>query len=92
MDAFLPKILRKNFYTDLKNIPVTVDADKNIRINAYYDSVIRNAKDAFLFQTKRLGTFGADIVRSYAFARTLAFFYRKVPFLTRPLEWLGKIR
>lgn len=92
MDAFLPKILRKNFYTDLKNIPVTVDADKNIHINEYYDSVIRNAKDAFLFQTKKLGTFGADVVRSYAFARTLAFLYRKMPFLVRPLEWLGKIR
>lgn len=92
MDAFLPKILRKNFYTDLKNIPVTVDADKSIHIDEYHDSVIRNAKDAFLFQTKKLGVFGADVVRSYAFARTLAFLYRKMPFLTRPLEWLGKIR
>lgn len=89
---FLPKILRKNFYTDLKNIPVTVDADKSIHIDEYHDSVIRNAEDAFLFQTKKLGVFGADVVRSYAFARTLAFLYRKMPFLTRPLEWLGKIR
>lgn len=92
MDAFLPKILRKNFYTDLKNITVTVDADKSIHIDEYHDSVIRNAKDAFLFQTKKLGVFGADVVRSYAFARTLAFLYRKMSFLTRPLEWLGKIR
>ena len=92
MDAFLPKILRKNFYTDLKNIPVRVSENKEIHIDEYYDSVIRNAKEAFLLQTKKLGTLGADVVRSYAFARTLAFLYKKLPFLTRILEWLGKIR
>ena len=92
MDAFLPKILRKNFYTDLKNIPVRASENKEIHIDEYYDSVIRNAKEAFLLQTKKLGTLGADVVRSYAFARTLAFLYKKLPFLTRILEWLGKIR
>ena len=91
MDALLPKILRKNFYTDLKNIPVQVLDDKRIVINEYYDSVIQNAKDAFLYQTKKLGILGADVVRSYAFAKSLAFLYKKAPFLVKPLELLGKI-
>lgn len=90
MDLFLPKILRRNFYTDLKEIPVSVNSDKSISINAFYDSEIRNAKDAFLLQTKKLGLFGADIVRSYAFARTLAFLYRKMPFALRLLEGFQK--
>lgn len=91
MDAFLPKILRKNFYTDLKNVKASV-SDGQVLFDEYHDAVIRNAKEAFLFQTKKLGVFGADVVRSYAFARTLAFLYRKLPALLRPIEWLGKIR
>lgn len=91
MDVFLPKILRKNFYTDLKNVTARVSEGK-ILFDEYHDDVIRNAKEAFLLQTKKLGTFGADVVRSYAFARTLAFLYRKLPALLRPIEWLGKIR
>lgn len=96
MDVFLPKILRKDFYTNLKNIPVHVsetgdDAGKQISINEYYDSVIKNAKDGFLYQTKKIGVLGADIVRSYAFAKSLSFLYKKTPFLIRPFEWLGKI-
>lgn len=91
MDVFLPKILRKNFYTDLKNIPVHVLEDKRISINEYYDSVIAGAKEAFLYQEKKVGGFGAYIVRSYAFAKSLAFLYKKMPFLVRPVEMLGKI-
>jgi len=30
-------------------------------------------------------------VRSYAFAKSLAFLYKKMPFLVRPVEMLGKI-
>ncbi len=91
MDVFLPKILRKNFYTDLKEIPVTVNADKSVHINEYYDDVIANAKDAFLYQTKHAGSFGADIIRSYAFARVLEFGYKKMPALIKLLELVGKI-
>ncbi len=91
MNLFLPKILRKSFYTDLKNIPVKINPDKSIHINEYYDNVIANAKEAFLYQTRHAGTFGADIIRSYAFARSLAFLYKKTPVLVKPLEWLGKI-
>lgn len=91
MDVFLPKILRKDFYTNLKNIPVTVLEDKRITINEYYDDVIRNAKDSFLYQTKKVGLLGADIVRSYAFAKSLAFLYKKMPYLIRLLEWIGKV-
>lgn len=91
MNLFLPKILRKSFYTDLKNIPVKINPDKSIHINEYYDNVIANAKEAFLYQTRHAGTFGADIIRSYAFARSLAFLYKKIPVLVKPLEWLGKI-
>lgn len=91
MDVFLPKILRKNFYTDLKNIPVHVLEDKRISINEYYDSVIAGAKEAFLYQEKKVGGLGAYIVRSYAFAKSLAFLYKKMPFLVRPVEMLGKI-
>lgn len=91
MDAFLPKILRKDFYTNLKSIPVQVNENKQVTINAYYDSVIQNAKESFLGQTQKLGLFGADIVRSYAFAKALAFLYKKAPFLVRPLELLGKV-
>lgn len=91
MDVFLPKILRKDFYTNLKNIPVTVLEDKQIVINEYYDFVIKNAKDSFLYQTKKIGVLGADIVRSYAFAKSLGFLYKKMPFLVRPLEFVGKI-
>lgn len=94
MDVFLPKILRKDFYTNLKNIPVHIvekDGCKQISINEYYDSVIQNAKDSFLNQTKKIGVWGADIVRSYAFAKSLSFLYKKVSFLLRPFEILGKI-
>ena len=91
MNVFLPKILRKNFYTDLKNIPVHVNADKSVHINEYYDDVIANVKDAFLYQEKKVGGTGAYIVRSYAFAKSLAFLYRKMPFLVRPVELIGKI-
>lgn len=72
MNIFLPKILRRDFYTNLKDIPVTVNADKSITINAYYDDVIAHAKEAFLYQTKHAGTFGADIIRSYALQSPLA--------------------
>ena len=91
MDVFLPKILRRNFYTDLKNIPVQVNADKSVHINEYYDDVIAHAKEAFLYQTKHAGEFGADIIRSYAFARSLAFLYKKMQFLLLPVELLGKL-
>lgn len=91
MDVFLPKILRKNFYTDLKEIPVTVNADKSIHINEYYDDVIAHAKEAFLYQTKHAGVFGADIIRSYAFAKVLGFGYKKMPILIKLLELIGKI-
>ncbi len=91
MNVFLPKILRKNFYTDLKNIPVTVNADKSISINEYYDNVIANVKDSFLYQTKHAGSFGADIIRSYAFAKSLGFVYKKLPFVLPLLSLIGKI-
>lgn len=91
MDVFLPKILRKSFYTDLKEIPVTVNVDKSVHINEYYDDVIARAKDAFLYQTKHAGTFGADIIRSYAFAKVLGFGYKKMPILVKFLELVGKI-
>ncbi|MCF0221539.1 MAG: hypothetical protein HUK19_04520 [Fibrobacter sp.] len=91
MDVFLPKILRKNFYTDLKEIPVTVNADKSVHINEYYDDVIAHAKGAFLYQTKHVGSLGADIVRSYAFAKILGFGYKKMPALIKLLELVGKI-
>lgn len=91
MDLFLPKILRKNFYTDLKNLSPIVLADKSIHINEYYDEVIARAKEAFLFQTKCAGAFGASLIRSYAFAKTLSFFYQKTPALLTPLHALGKI-
>lgn len=91
MDVFLPKILRKDFYTNLKNIPIHVLENKQITINEYYDDVIKNAKEAFLYQNKKIGAFGAYIVRSYAFAKSLAFLYKKIPFLVKPLELLGKI-
>lgn len=91
MNVFLPKILRKNFYTDLKEIPVTVNADKSITINEYYDDVIAHAKEAFLYQTKHAGKFGADIIRSYAFAKSLGFVYKKMPFVLPLLSLIGKI-
>ncbi len=91
MNVFLPKILRKNFYTDLKNLQVQVNADKSISINEYYDDVIAHAKEAFLYQTKHAGVLGADIIRSYAFAKSLAYLYKKLPFMVKPLELLGKI-
>lgn len=91
MDVFIPKILRKDFYTNLKNIPVRVLESKQIVINEYYDYVIKNAKHSFLYQTKKVGALGADIVRSYAFAKSLGFLYKKMPFLVRPLELLGRL-
>lgn len=91
MNVFLPKILRKNFYTDLKNIPVKVNADKSITINEYYDDVIAHAKEAFLYQTEHAGKFGADIIRSYAFAKSLGFVYKKLPFVLPLLSLIGKI-
>ena len=91
MKLFLPEILRKDFYTNLKNIPVKIQADKSISINAYYDSVIAHAKEAFLYQTKHAGVLGADIIRSYAFAKSLGFVYKKLPFLLPLLSLLGKI-
>lgn len=91
MNVFLPKILRKSFYTDLKEIPVTVNADKTISINEYYDDVIAHAKNEFLYQTKHAGEFGADIIRSYAFAKSLGFVYKKLPFVLPLLSLIGKI-
>lgn len=91
MNLFLPKILRKNFYTDLKNIPVRVNADKSITINEYYDDVIAHAKEAFLYQTKHAGKLGADIIRSYAFAKSLGFVYKRMPFVLPLLSLIGKI-
>ena len=91
MNIFLPKILRKDFYTNLKNLPVTVNADKSIHINEYYDDVIAHAKDAFMYQTNKVGAAGAYIIRSYAFAKSLAWLYKNVPFLVKPLEILGKL-
>lgn len=91
MNVFLPKILRKNFYTDLKEIPVTVAADKTIHINEYYDDVIAHVKDSILYQTKHAGEFGADIIRSYAFAKSLGFVYKKLPFVLPLLSLIGKI-
>jgi hypothetical protein len=91
MNLFLPKILRKDFYTNLKEIPVTVNADKSVHINEYYDDVIAHAKEAFEFQTKKVGAGGAYIIRSYAFAKSLAWLYKNMPVLVKPLELLGKI-
>ena len=91
MNLFLPKILRKDFYTNLKNLPVTVNADKSIHINEYYDDVILHAKEAFEFQTRKVGAAGAYIIRSYAFAKSLAWLYKNVPVLVKPLELLGKL-
>ena len=91
MNIFLPKILRKDFYTNLKNLPVTVNADKSIHINDYYDDVIAHAKDEFMYQTNKVGAAGAYIIRSYAFAKSLAWLYKKMPFLVKPLEILGKL-
>jgi hypothetical protein len=91
MNLFLPKILRKDFYTNLKNLPVTVNTDKSISINAYYDDVILHAKEAFEYQTKKVGAAGAYIIRSYAFAKSLAWLYKKMPILVKPLALLGKI-
>ena len=91
MNIFLPKILRRDFYTNLKDIPVTVNPDKSITINAYYDDVIAHAKEAFLYQTKHAGAFGADIIRSYAFAKSLGFVYKKLPFVLPLLSLIGKI-
>ena len=91
MKLFLPKILRRDFYTNLKNIPVTVNADKSVHINEYYDDVIAHAKEAFEFQTKKVGAGGAYIIRSYAFAKSLAWLYKNMPVLVKPLELLGKI-
>ncbi len=91
MDLFLPKILRKDFYTNLKNIPVKVNADKSITINEYYDDVIAHAKEEFEFQTRKVGAAGAYIIRSYAFAKSLAWIYKKMPFLVFPLRILGTL-
>ena len=91
MNLFLPKILRKDFYTNLKNIPVKVGADKKITINEYYDDVILHAKEEFEYQTKKVGAAGAYIIRSYAFAKSLAWIYKKAPFLTKLLSGIGKI-
>ncbi len=91
MNVFLPKILRKDFYTNLKEIPVTVNADKSITINEYYDDVIAHAKEAFLYQTKHAGKFGADIIRSYAFAKSLGYVYKKLPFVLPLLSLIGKL-
>lgn len=91
MDVFLPKILRRDFYTNLKNKTVQINSDKSIHIDDYYDGVIKNVKEAFLDQEKHVGGFGADIVRSYAFAKSLGFLYKKMPFLVRPLELLGRL-
>lgn len=86
MRIFLPQILRKDFYTNLKNIKVHVNSDKSIHIDEFYDNAIAHAKDAFLFQTSHIGIFGADIVRSYAFAKSLSFLYKKMPLFLKPLE------
>jgi hypothetical protein len=91
MDLFLPKILRKDFYTNLKNIPVKVNADKSITINEYYDDVIAHAKEEFEFQTRKVGAAGAYIIRSYAFAKSLAWIYKKMPILVFPLRILGTL-
>ena len=91
MDLFLPKILRKNFYTNLKNIPVKVNADKSITINEYYDDVIAHAKEEFEFQTRKVGAAGAYIIRSYAFAKSLTWIYKKMPILMFPLRILGTL-
>ena len=91
MNLFLPKILRRDFYTNLKEIPVTVNSDKSVHINEYYDTVIAQAKSAFEFQTKKVGAGGAYIIRSYAFAKSLAWLYKRIPFLVKPLELFGKI-
>ena len=70
---------------------MTVNADKSISINAYYDDVILHAKEAFEYQTKKVGAAGAYIIRSYAFAKSLAWLYKKMPILVKPLALLGKI-
>lgn len=91
MNLFLPKILRKDFYTNLKNLTVKVYENKSISINEYYDDVIAHAKDAFVFQTKKTGAAGAYIIRSYAFAKSLAWLYKNIPVLVKPLEIIGKL-
>jgi len=91
MNLFLPKILRRDFYTNLKNLDVTVHEDKTVSINEYYDDVIAHAKEAFEFQTAKVGAAGAYIIRSYVFAKSLAWLYKNTPFLLKPLEIIGKL-
>ena len=52
--------------------------------------MIAHAKEAFEFQTKKVGAGGAYIIRSYAFAKSLAWLYKNIPILVKPLELLGK--
>ena len=66
-------------------------ADKSIHIDEYYDDVIAHAKEAFEFQTRKVGAAGAYIIRSYAFAKSLAWLYKKMPFLVKILHVLGAI-
>jgi hypothetical protein len=70
---------------------VKVNADKSITINEYYDDVIAHAKEEFEFQTRKVGAAGAYIIRSYAFAKSLAWIYKKMPFLVFPLRILGTL-
>ena len=70
---------------------MTVNSDKSIHINEYYDDVIAHAKEAFEFQTRKVGAAGAYIIRSYAFAKSLAWIYKKMPVLVFPLRVLGTL-
>jgi hypothetical protein len=53
--------------------------------------VIAHAKEEFEFQTRKVGAAGAYIIRSYAFAKSLAWIYKHLPILVLPLRVFGKI-
>ncbi len=53
--------------------------------------MIAHAKEEFEFQTRKVGAGGAYIIRSYAFAKSLAWIYKKMPFLVFPLRVLGTL-
>ncbi|GHV12759.1 hypothetical protein AGMMS49938_05970 [Fibrobacterales bacterium] len=80
-DYFLPEILRKSFYEDIK---------KTGEINSDDLLVIQNARESFLLQTKKVGKIFANGIRSYAFAKFLSFCYKRAYWLVKPLEWAGR--
>ena len=49
------------------------------------------AQDACNVLTRKVGAGGAYIIRSYAFAKSLAWIYKHLPILVFPLRVFGKI-